>query len=203
MPQFYPDGPATVSLNAIQENGGINTPPQEDFDTPALQGSMQQILSENLGKFVIADFLVGVATIVRRAGIIYSVGRGYVTLYLAQYNAFEVCDVFSLKFVTFFPPGSEPSIEDLNRGLANSGILVPGGFERAFGSGIYTDAGVGLGTLGQGNMGNSNQNMGGGGQNMNSGNQNMNSNMSGRGSSGIFGNSGSSNSMGCRTLGQR
>lgn len=188
MPQFYPDGPATVSLNAIQETGGINTPPQEDFNTPALQGSMQQILSENLGKFVIADFLIGVSTIVRRVGIIYSVGRGYVTLYLEQYKAFEVCDIFSLKFVTFFPPGSEPSIDDLNRGLANSGILLPGGFERAFGSGMYNGAGVGMGTLGQS----------GGNQSMNSGvNGSMNSGMSGRGGTGM------NNGNGCRTLGQR
>lgn len=195
MPQFFPDGPAAVSLNAIQENGGLNTPADEDFNSPGLQGSMQQILSENLGKFVIADFLVGVATIVRRAGVLYSVGRGYVTLYLAQYNAFEVCDVFSLKFVTFFQPGSEPSIDDLNRGLANSGILVPGGFERAFGSGTYTGTGIGLGTMGTGNQG----------MNMNSGNQNMsmNSGVSGRGNSGMYGSAGNSNSMGCRTLGQR
>lgn len=194
MPQFYPDGPATVSLNAIQENGGLNTPPQEDFNTPALQGSMQQILSENLGKFVIADFLIGVSTIVRRVGIIYSVGRGYLTLYLEQYKAFEVCDIFSLKFVTFFPPGSEPSIEDLNRGLANSGILVPGGFERAFGSGTYTGTGIGLGTLGQ-TPSPAGQGMGSGmGSNMNSG---MGGGMNGRGNSGM--NSGN----GCRTLGQR
>ncbi len=190
MPQFYPDGPATVSLNAIQENGGINTPPQEDFNTPALQGSMQQILSENLGKFVIADFLIGISTIVRRVGIIYSVGRGYVTLYLEQYKAFEVCDIFSLKFVTFFPPGSEPSIDDLNRGLANSGILLPGGFDRAFGSGMYHGAGVGMGTLGQ-SGGNQNQNMNSGVSGP------MNSGMSGRGGSGMTGGNG------CRTLGQR
>lgn len=190
MPQFFPDGPAAVSLNAIQENGGINMPVDEDFNSPGLQGSMQQILSENLGKFVIADFLVGIATIVRRAGVLYSVGRGYVTLYLAQYQAFEVCDVFSLKFVTFFQPGSEPSIEDLNRGLANSGILLPGGFERAFGTGNYTGTGVGLGTLGQNmNAGNQSMNMGSGNQSMN-----MNSGMSGRGNS---------TSSGCRTLGQR
>ena len=194
MPQFYPDGPAAVSLNAIQETGSINTPPQEDFNTPALQGSMQQILSENLGKFVIADFLIGVSTIVRRVGIIYSVGRGYVTLYLEQYKAFEVCDIFSLKFVTFFPPGSEPSIDDLNRGLANSGILMPGGFERAFGSGFYTGAGIGMGTLGQ-NTGSSNQSMSSGmSSNMNSG---VNAGMSGRATAGM------SSGNGCRTLGQR
>jgi len=187
MPQFYPDGPTTVTLNAIQENGNINTPPTEDFNTPALQGSMQQILSENLGKFVIADFLIGISTIVRRAGIIYSVGRGYVTLYLEQYKAFEVCDIFSLKFVTFFPPGSEPSIDDLNRGLANSGILLPGGFQQAFGSGNYAGAGIGMGTMGQ--------NMGTGSQNMNS--QNMTPGMGARGGGG------NTASTGCRTLGQR
>ena len=192
MPQFYPDGPTTVTLNAIQENGSINTPPTEDFNTPALQGSMQQILSENLGKFVIADFLIGVSTIVRRVGIIYSVGRGYVTLYLEQYKAFEVCDIFSLKFVTFFPPGSEPSIDDLNRGLANSGILVPGGFERAFGSGNYTGAGIGLGTMGQNAAG------GNPAMNMNSGNSTMTSGMGAR-----TGGGGNTASMGCRTLGQR
>ena len=127
MPQFYPDGPAAVSLNAIQENGGLNTPPQENFDTPGLQGTMQQLLSENLGKFVIADFLVGVSTLVRRVGILYSVGRGFVVLYLDQYKAFEVCDIFSLKFLTFFPPGSEPSLDELTSGGVTSGILSPGG----------------------------------------------------------------------------
>ena len=191
MPQFYPDGPSTVTLNAIQENGSINTPPQEDFNTQALQGSMQQILSENLGKFVIADFLIGISTIVRRAGIIYSVGRGYVTLYLEQYKAFEVCDIFSLKFVTFFPPGSEPSIDDLNRGLANSGILLPGGFERAFGSGNYTGAGIGMGTMGQ-NMGAGNP-----GGSMGNSNPPMTPGMGARGGGG------NTASTGCRTLGQR
>ena len=179
MPQFFSDGPSSVTLNTIRENGSINTPPTEDFDSPGLQGSMQQILSENLGRFVIADFLIGVSTIVRRVGVIYSVGRGYLTLYLEQYKAFEVCDIFSLKFVTFFPPGSEPSIDDLNRGLANSGILLPGGFERAFGSGMYSGAGIGLGTMNQG-----------GGQNADG----QGAAMSGRPSP---------SPSGCRTLGQR
>ena len=157
MPQFYPDGPATVSLNAIQENGGLNTPPPEDFDTPGLQGSMQQLLSENLGKFAIADFLVGVSTLVRRAGIIYSVGRGFVVLYLDEFKAFEVCDIFSLKFVTFFPPGSEPSLEQLINGEITSGILKPGGISgvvrtdwgASFGS---TSSAAGAGVSGNGSM---------------------------------------------------
>ncbi len=128
MPQFYPGGPAAVSLNAIQENGGINTPPQENFNTPGLQGSMQQLLSENLGKFVIADFLIGISTIVRRVGVIYSVGTGFVVLYLESQKAFQVCDIFSLKFVAFFPPGSEPSEEEIITNPGGSGVLGTGIF---------------------------------------------------------------------------
>lgn len=180
MPQFYPDGPAAVSLNAIQENGGINTPTQENFDTPALQGTMQQLLSENLGKFVIADFLIGVSTIVRRVGVLYSVGRGFIVLYLDEFKAFQVCDIFSLKFVTFYPPGSEPTLDELLHGGFGGGILNPG-----VGSGILSGGqGMSSGGFGVGSVG----------QNMNSG---MGGSMSGRG------NSGNSNASGCRTLGQR
>ena len=128
MPQFFPDGPATVTLNNISEQGGINIPaePMTEFDSPGLQGSMQQLLAENLGKFVLADFLVGVSTIVRRVGILYSVGRGFVVIYNEDYRTFQVCDIFSLKFISFFPTGAEPSIEDLLSGEFTSGILGPG-----------------------------------------------------------------------------
>ena len=127
MPQFYPDGPAAVNLSSAIDAGGINVPsePASEFNTPGMQGSMQQILSENLGKFVIADFLIGVSTIVRRVGILYSVGRGFVVIYNEDYHSFQVCDIFSLKFVGFFPPGFEPSVEDLLSGQYTSGILNP------------------------------------------------------------------------------
>ncbi len=153
MPQFYPDGPAAVSLNALQETGGINTPPQENFNTPGLQGSMQQLLSENLGKFVVADFLIGVSTIVRRAGIIYSVGSGVVVLYLEEIKAFEVCDIFSLKFVIFFPPGSEPTLEQLLNDDSSTGILRPGGSSGV----LRTDWGAGS-FMGNGSMSGNNSN---------------------------------------------
>lgn len=128
MPQFFPDGPAAVNLNNVREQGGITLPEEsaETFDTPGLQGSMQQLLAENLGKFVLADFLVGVSSIVRRVGILYSVGRSFLVLYQEEYHVFQVCDIFSLKFVSFFPPGSEPSIEQLLRGEFATGILAPG-----------------------------------------------------------------------------
>lgn len=155
MPQFYPDGPGTVSLNAISENGGINTPSQENFDTPALQGTMQQLLSENLGRFVIADFLVGVSTLVRRVGVLYSVGRGFIVLYLDEFKAFQVCDIFSLKFVTFYPPGSEPTLDEIVRGGYGGGILNPGsGGILTGGQGMASGGSMGQG-MGQPGRGNS------------------------------------------------
>lgn len=181
MPQFYPDGPAAVSLHAIEESGGLNTPAQENFDTPALQGTMQQLLSENLGKYVIADFLVGVSSIVRRVGILYSVGRGFVVLYLDEYKAFEVCDIFSLKFVTFFPPGSEPPLEELNSSGSVSGLLTPGGA-----GGLLAPGGVG-GVLG---MGSARGQTGDFGRASPAGSGNNGMNRTGSAS-------------GCRTLGQR
>ncbi|MCD8004963.1 MAG: hypothetical protein LUE91_04860, partial [Oscillospiraceae bacterium] len=141
MPQLYPDGPSAVSLNAIQSAGELNTPEQESFDTPALQGTMQQLLSENLGRFAVADFLVGVSTIVRRVGVLYSVGRGFMVLYLRDYAAFEVCDIFSLKFITFFPPGNEPTLSDLERGAYQD--VLGGALTEGPGTGILRPAGSG------------------------------------------------------------
>lgn len=127
MPQFFPDGPAAVNLNALRESASINVPeePTAQFDTPGMQGSMQQLLSENLGKYVMADFLIGVSNIVRRVGILYSVGRGFLVLYDEDNHNFNVCDIFSLKFVAFFPPGFEPTLEELLSGAYPSGILSP------------------------------------------------------------------------------
>lgn len=127
MPQLFPDGPAAVNLNSLRESASINVPeePTSDFDTPGMQGSMQQLLSENLGKYVMADFLIGVSNIVRRVGILYSVGRGFLVLYDEENHNFNVCDIFSLKFVAFFPPGFEPTLEELLSGAYPSGILSP------------------------------------------------------------------------------
>lgn len=184
MPQFFPNGPATVNLNNASDQGGINLPPESPatFDTAGMQGSMQQLLSENLGKFVLADFLVGVSNIVRRVGILYSVGRSFLVLYQEEYHVFQVCDIFSLKFISFFPPGYEPSLEQLLRGEFATGILAPGT------GGILTPAQSGVlsaTTHGGGAYSDAARNSSG---------MNMNGSMSV---------TRSSNSSGSRTLGQR
>lgn len=108
MTQFYPDGMCDVNLGKAREGGGITTPPPEDFDTEAMQGSMQQILSENLGLYVVCEFVVGTQAMARKEGLLYSVGRSFVVLYEETIQTFTVCDIFSIKFVTFYLPGQRP-----------------------------------------------------------------------------------------------
>ncbi|WP_294475902.1 hypothetical protein [uncultured Intestinimonas sp.] len=108
MNQFYPGAVCDMALNRANEGGGLVTPPEEDFDTDAMRGSMQQMLSDNLGLYVVCEFLVGTQAMSRKEGILYAVGRSYVTLYEEASQNFVVCDIFSLKFVTFYLPGRRP-----------------------------------------------------------------------------------------------
>ena len=108
MAQSFPDAVRDIAITRANENGGINTPPQQDFNTPAMQGSLQQALSENLGQFVVVEFLIGTQNIERKSGILYAVGSSFLTLFEEQTQTFVVCDMFSVKFVTFYLPGQRP-----------------------------------------------------------------------------------------------
>lgn len=111
MAKLYPEALQTIarnSANAVAQEGGINTPTPPDFNTPAMEGSLQQFLADNLGEYVVVEFLVGTQTIVRKAGILYSVGTSVMTLYQELTQTFVTCDIFSVKFVTFYLPGQRP-----------------------------------------------------------------------------------------------
>ena len=82
--------------------------PQENFDTEEMRGSMQAILSQNIGNFVVIEFLIGTGEIVRKQGMLYLVGRSFVTLYDEPVNNFIICDIFSVKFVYFYMPNDRP-----------------------------------------------------------------------------------------------
>ena len=115
--RLYPNsnGAQTVTYSAADMAGmatggesGINTPPEQNFNTPAMAGSMQQFLADNLGEYVIIEFLVGTQTMTQKAGVLYAVGTSVVTLYEEVSQTFITCDIFSVKFVTFFLPGHRP-----------------------------------------------------------------------------------------------
>lgn len=109
MAQLFPDGMRNVTMSQVNTAGGINTPPEQDFDTPAMQGSMQQMLSENLGEYVVVEFLIGTQTTMEKRGILYAVGTSFLVLFEEETQTFVVCDIFSVKFVTFFLPGQRPN----------------------------------------------------------------------------------------------
>ncbi len=97
------------------KNNGINSSaitftnlPVINFNTPEMQGSMQAILSQNVGEYVVIEFLIGTERLMRKQGLLYYVGTSYVTLFDEVTNNFIVCDIFSIKFVYFYYPGQRP-----------------------------------------------------------------------------------------------
>lgn len=117
MDQFYPQDAMNLqgdrrTPHLRSRNGDpppeFTTPPPIDFNTEEMKGSMQKILSENVGEYVVIEFLIGTDRIMRKQGILYFVGTSYVTLYDDVVNNFIVCDIFSIKFVYFYFPGQRP-----------------------------------------------------------------------------------------------
>ena len=93
----------------IREHPEFRTPPQQTFDTEEMEGSIQKILSENIGAYVVVEFLIGTDRITRKQGYLYHVGTSYITLYDDENENFILCDIFSVKFVYFYIPGQRPN----------------------------------------------------------------------------------------------
>ncbi|MBQ8556479.1 MAG: hypothetical protein IJ438_11490 [Clostridia bacterium] len=89
-------------------NASFTVPADQDFDTVSFQGSMQQVLQENLGSFVIVEFLIGTGSLISRQGVLYYVASQFLVLYDEFESRYVVCDIFSVKFVTFLQPGYRP-----------------------------------------------------------------------------------------------
>ena len=108
MAQYYPGAASGGAMTNADNSGSLVVPPEENFITPAMQGSLQQFLADNLGEYVVVEFLIGTNALTRKQGVLYAVGRSVVTLYEETSQTFVVCDIFSVKFVTFYLPGQRP-----------------------------------------------------------------------------------------------
>ena len=80
---------------------GFDIPPRENFDTEELQGTFQQLLADNLGAYMIGEFLLGTNGMTTREGFLVGVGRSYILLFDFNTRVFTMCDAFSLKFASF------------------------------------------------------------------------------------------------------
>ena len=90
---------AFIEGNKVQQT--VNDESQFE-SSQAYQGSIQQVLSNNIGEYVTIEFLIGVSEIFTRSGVIYSVGINYIVLFEEESNRYEVCDLYSIEFVTFY-----------------------------------------------------------------------------------------------------
>lgn len=70
--------------------------------------SLQESMSEALGNYVVVEFLIGTENLVSREGILNSVGQSWLVLYDPPTDTSTLCDMYSVKFVTFFQPGVYP-----------------------------------------------------------------------------------------------
>ena len=82
--------------------------PQQSFNSPELEGSVQKVLGNNIGQYVVMEFLIGTDTLVRKQGYLYLVGTGYVVLFDDVIGNYIVCDLYSVKFTYFYYPGQRP-----------------------------------------------------------------------------------------------
>ncbi len=79
------------------------------LDTEEMQGSVQLLLADNVGEYVVIEFLIGNDRLVRKQGIVYSVGVSYVSLFDDVNNNYIVCDIYSIRFIYFYLPGQRPN----------------------------------------------------------------------------------------------
>jgi hypothetical protein len=93
----------------IPQNHGFNPPPQQSFNSPDMLGSVQKVLGNNVGQYVVMEFLIGTESIVRKQGILYFVGTDYVVLYDDVLENYIVCDLYAIKFTYFYYPGQRPT----------------------------------------------------------------------------------------------
>ncbi len=103
MQNFYGKPIKIAQTNEIDTTTGIDLAQNESY-----RGSLQQILADNIGDYVVVEFLIGSQNMVTRQGILYSVGVSYIILYDEQNGLYTVCDLYSIKFVTFYPEGTKP-----------------------------------------------------------------------------------------------
>lgn len=94
------------NMNPMPTNNGSAT---DEINSQAFNGSMQRILQDNIGAYVIIEFLIGTNNLVYREGRLYEVGISYVVLYDEKNDQYTICDLYAIKFVTYVNQGRRPS----------------------------------------------------------------------------------------------
>ncbi len=96
LPSETDPSPSTSNINGNQTD-------LDNLIDQNYNGSLQHMLSQNVGRRVIVDFLVGTSNLIRKEGILYLVGISYIVLFDDKSNIYTVCNLYSIEFVSFIP----------------------------------------------------------------------------------------------------
>lgn len=83
-------------------NNNFSVPSGIGYD--AYQGSIQQIMRDNIGQYMDVEFLIGTNGLTTRSGQLTNVGVSYIVLYDRTKERYMICDLYSVKFVTIYEP---------------------------------------------------------------------------------------------------
>lgn len=64
--------------------------------------SLPEVMADEVGHYIVCQMLIGTNKMVVFEGVLTQVGTNYFVLYNESTNSLTSCDMFSLKFVTFF-----------------------------------------------------------------------------------------------------
>lgn len=103
--------------NGLQMQNGL---PAEVIENPVsreevYKGSLKAMLSQNVGNYIVATFLVGTQSMVAWEGILYDVGNDYLTIYQQPRDRYIVSDIYSLKFIEFYDTERQAACEEILR----------------------------------------------------------------------------------------
>lgn len=87
----YPDAPPDGTANGVNPD------------------TIQEVIALSVGSYVVVEFLIGTNNIVRKEGVLTAVGVSWLLLYDESSGTSVVCDMYSVKFVTYFDPGVRPT----------------------------------------------------------------------------------------------
>ena len=88
--------------------------------------NMQDMMSGGVGRYVACELLIGTNSIALRHGVLTQVGPSYFILHNPVANQSTACDLYALKFVTFYPEGVIPTPQDIDRFMRTRVYYSPG-----------------------------------------------------------------------------
>ena len=100
-----PENESSVTLSGEEYPGGAPNGTNGNVDP----STIQEIISLSVGSYAVVEFLIGTQNIVRKEGVITAVGVSWLLLYDQAAGTSVVCDMYSVKFVTYFDPGRLPT----------------------------------------------------------------------------------------------